>query len=78
MQPHAWRLLTCISLGYPSDHFLRPIVLKTQRIMDTKNHAIQTEGHAYISVSVYLLITSVSLATSICTPRITLCQREVM
>jgi hypothetical protein len=62
----------------PYDNFLRPSVFKIQQLSDTKNHAIQTEGQAYNSVTVYLLITSVSLATSTGTPKITLCQREVM
>jgi len=41
-------------------------------------HAFQTEWQAYSSVRVYRLITSVSLATAIGTPRILFCQREVM
>ena len=44
---------------------------------NTERHAIQTEGEAYTSVRVYLLLTSVSLATSIGKPRITFCQGEV-
>jgi hypothetical protein len=46
------------------------IVFKTQQIPHTDSQATQTEGQAYISVRVYLLITAVSLATSIGTPRI--------
>jgi len=53
-------------------------VFKIQQISHTDSHAIQTEGEAYNSVRVYLLITPVGLATSIGTARITFCQREVM
>ena len=62
----------------PYDNLLRPSVFKIQQISYTDSHATQTEGQAYNSVPVYLFITSVSLATSIRTPRNTLCQRKVM
>ena len=62
----------------PLDHFLGPSVFNTKPISHTDSHATQTEGEAYNSVPVYLLITPVSLATSIGTARITFCQREVM
>jgi hypothetical protein len=59
----------------PFDRLLRPSVFKIQQISHTKSYAIQTEGQAYNSLTVYLLITSVSLATSTGTPRITFCKR---
>ena len=62
----------------PSDHFLLPSVFKIEKSSHTDSHATQTEGEAYNSVPVHLLITPVSLATSIGTARITFCQREVM
>ena len=68
--PHFFRIT-------PLRHILHPSVYKIQQISETDSHTIQTEGQAYNSVRVYLLITSVSLATSIGTPRITFCQREV-
>jgi len=62
----------------PSDHLLHPSVLRIQQISHINSHATQTEGQAYNSVPVCLLITSISLATSIGTPMITLCQLKVM
>ena len=62
----------------PFVHLLRHVVLKTQQISHTDSHATLTDEEAYNSVPVYLLITSVSFATSIGTARITFCQSEVM
>ena len=60
-----------------SDRLLHPIGFKLQQIPHTESHSIHIEWKAYNSGRVYPLITSVSLATAIDTPRITLCQREV-
>jgi len=58
----------------PFDHLLRPGVFKTQQISHTDRHTIQTEGEAYISVRVYLLITAFTFATSTGTPSVTIRQ----
>jgi len=54
------------------------IVFKTQQISHTDSHETQTEGQAYNSVRVYLLITAVNLAASIGTPGVIFCQCKVM
>jgi len=62
----------------PFDFLPHSFVFKTQQSSHTDSHATQTEGEAYNSVPVYLLITPASSATSIGTARITFCQREIM
>jgi len=76
-QPQAWRLLPFFLRITPFDQLLCPGAFKLQEIPHTESHAIQTKGQAYSSVRVYRLLTSVSLATSIGTPRIAFCQDEV-
>jgi len=61
----------------PSDHILCSMCSKQKKLY-TETHTTQTEGEAYSSVRVYLLITAVSLATSIGTPGITFCRCKVM